>query len=113
MPIHSVSSFYITHRKHEKLTFIEIYYKQIWDNLRASKSLLGSLFLALRTTLALMRRCVRSWRAVRRGSNDNGRRLSSEDYASIARAQWLPILIHWPTSDFTGTASRGTVARHT
>ena len=49
-------------------------------------------------------------RAVR-ADNDNGRRLSSQDYASIARAQML-ILIHWPSSDFTVPHTRH-FARHT
>ena len=46
------------------------------------QSLLGSLFLALRTTLALMRS-----QELCAYYNDNGRRLSSQDYASITRAQ--------------------------
>ena len=52
------------------------------------QSLLGSLFLALRTTLAL----IAQPRAVR-ADNDNGRRLSSQDYASI-RAHPVVMLIH-------------------
>ena len=51
-------------------------------------SLLGSLFLALHTTLAL----IAQPRAVR-ADNDNGRRLSSQDYALIC-AHPMVILIH-------------------
>ena len=52
------------------------------------QSLLRSLFLALRTMLAL----IAQPRAVRE-DNDNGRRLSNQDYASI-RVHPMVILIH-------------------
>ena len=61
LPFHTipfVSCFISLIENTKKWTFIEIY-KQIWDNLRASK-FTGQSKLALRTTLALMRSCVRS-----------------------------------------------------
>ena len=45
--------------KTQKYELLLKIYKQIWDFF-VLQSLLGSLFLALRTTLALMRSCVRS-----------------------------------------------------
>ena len=60
-------------------------YKQIWDNLRASKFTGQSIF-SLRTTLALMRRCVRSQELCARTMTMEDAS-PSQDYASIARAQ--------------------------
>ena len=54
------------------------------------QSLLGNLFLALRTSTTLA--FIAQPRAVR-ADNDNGRRLSNQDYASI-RAHPMVILIH-------------------
>ena len=61
LPFHTIPfvSCFISLIENTKNELLLQIYKQIWDNLCAS-SLLGSLFLALRTTLALMRSCVRS-----------------------------------------------------
>ena len=67
------------------MNFLLKIYKQIWDNLRASKFTGQSIFSFAHYASFDAQLCAQP-RAVC-ADNDNGRRLSSQDYASIARAQ--------------------------
>ena len=85
LPFHTipfVSCFISKTRKNELLLKI---YKQIWHNLRASKFTRQSIFSFAHYASFDAQLCAQP-RAVR-ADNDNGRRLTSQDYASIARAQ--------------------------
>ena len=87
LPFHTIHSLVVLYhssktRKNELLLKI---YKQIWDNLRASKFTGQSIFSFAHYASFDAQLCAQP-RAVR-ADNDNGRRLSSQDYASIARAQ--------------------------
>ena len=87
LPFHTipfVSCFISLIENTKKWTFIEIY-KQIWDNLRASKFTGQSIFSFAYYASFDAQLCAQP-RAVC-ADNDNGRRVSSQDYASIARAQ--------------------------
>ena len=79
------------------------------DNLRASK-FTGSLFFSFAYYASFDAQLCAQPRAVR-ADNDNRRRLSSQDYASIGARPML-ILIHWPSSEFTVPHTRY-FARHT
>ena len=111
LPFHTIPfvSCFISLIENTKNELLLKIYKQIWDNLRASKFTGQSIFsfayyASFDAPLCAQPRAVRA-------ENDNGRRLSSQDYASI-RARPMLILIHWPTSDFTVPHTRH-FARHT
>ena len=87
LPFHTIPfvSCFISHIENTKNELLLKIYKQIWDNLRASKFTGQSIFsfayyASFDAPLCAQPRAVRA-------DNDNGRRLSSQDYASIARAQ--------------------------
>ena len=84
LPFHTIPfvSCFISLIKNELLLKI---YKQIWDNLRASEFTGQSIFSFAHYASFDAQLCAQP-RAVC-ADNDNGRRLSSQDYASIARAQ--------------------------
>ena len=87
LPFHTIPfvSCFISLIENTKNELLLKIYKQIWDNLRASKFTGQSIFsfayyASFDAPLCAQPRAVRA-------DNDNGRRLSSQDYASIARAQ--------------------------
>ena len=87
LPFHTipfVSCFISLIENTKKFTFIEIC-KQIFHNLRASKFTRQSIFSFAHYASFDAQLCAQP-RAVC-ADNDNGRRLTSQDYASIARAQ--------------------------
>ena len=87
LPFHTIPfvSCFISLIENTKNELLLKIYKQIWDNIRASKFTGQSIFsfayyASFDAPLCAQPRAVRA-------DNDNGRRLSSQDYASIARAQ--------------------------
>ena len=87
LPFHTIPfvSCFISLIENMKNELLLKIYKQIWDNFRASKFTGQSIFsfayyARFDAQLSAQPRAVRA-------DNDNGRRLSSQDYASIAHAQ--------------------------
>ena len=84
LPFHTIPfvSCFISLIDNTKKEILLKIYKQLWDNLCASKFTGQSMFSsAYYASFDAQPRAVRA-------DNDNGRRVSSQDYASIARTQW-------------------------
>ena len=86
LPFHTIPfvSCFISLIENTKNELLLKIYKQIWDNLRASKFTGQSIFSFAYYASFDAPLCARQPRAVR-ADNDNGRRLSSQDYA------WAPM----------------------
>ena len=88
LPFHTipfVSCFISLIENTKKKSLLLKIYKQIWDNLRASKFTGQSIFSFAHYASFDAQLCAQPSTVC--ADNDNGRRLSSQDYASIARAQ--------------------------